>query len=76
MTTKARSFRSFAMIAMLALGAPLTAAGCAVDSDEEGIDDGASSDDITQTTNSKVKRQSIGNCWLYAVHGWVESSIK
>lgn len=76
MTTKARSFRSFAMIAMLALGAPLTAAGCAVDSDEEGIDDGASSDDITQTTNSKVKRQSIGNCWLYAVHGWVESINK
>lgn len=28
---------------------------------------------ITEVDQSKVKRQTIGNCWLYATMGWVES---
>ena len=28
---------------------------------------------VTDVTHSQVKRQSIGNCWLYAVASWVES---
>lgn len=29
--------------------------------------------DVTDVSHSKVKRQSIGNCWLYAAGSWVES---
>jgi hypothetical protein len=40
-------------------------------------EEGASNDDITSTANiSKVKRQSIGNCWIYAVTSWTESLEK
>jgi len=39
-------------------------------------DDGVAVDDITQVDHSKVKRQSIGNCWLYATVGWVEALNK
>lgn len=28
---------------------------------------------VSDVTHSAVKRQSIGNCWLYAVASWVES---
>jgi hypothetical protein len=63
---------------MLAL-ASTSALGCAVDdgaassSDEET---GSSTDDITQVDHTKVKRQSIGNCWLYAVSSWAEALHK
>ncbi len=30
-------------------------------------------DAIANVTQSAVKRQSIGNCWIYATLGWVES---
>lgn len=40
--------------------------GCASDPDSQ-------SDDITDVKNSKVKNQSIGNCWVYATVGWAES---
>ena len=36
-------------------------------------DPGTSEDPITQVNQTKVKRQSIGNCWLYATVGWVEA---
>jgi hypothetical protein len=48
----------------LALG-PL-AAGCSEDT-------GQQSDDVTDIANTDVKNQSIGNCWIYASVGWVES---
>jgi hypothetical protein len=62
------------MLSMLTLAAG--AQGCATEADIETSEDGASSDDITRLENTQVKRQSIGNCWGYAVHSWVESINK
>jgi hypothetical protein len=53
----------FAALAALSL-APV-AAGC--------DDIGTSEDNVTDVKNSKVKNQSIGNCWAYASVGWAES---
>jgi hypothetical protein len=58
----------------LASGCSTEAAEGDTASEDEG---GASTDDIvngdTDEAQSKVKRQSIGNCWLYATAGWAES---
>ena len=51
--------------AVLALSLPL--AGCATDDVGEGTED------LTDVANTSVKRQSIGNCWIYATVGWAES---
>jgi hypothetical protein len=52
-------------------------AACAGEpSEETADDDGASTSDITNIEQSDVKRQSIGNCWLYAVHSWAEGLNK
>ena len=37
---------------------------------------GASTDPIVDIDSSHVKRQSIGNCWIYATASWAESLIK
>lgn len=36
-------------------------------------DTGSQSDDVTDIAHTDVKNQSIGNCWIYASVGWVES---
>lgn len=67
---------SLASMLALASGAAL---GCSVDAkDDTATDDGSgsSTDDITQVDQSKVKRQSIGNCWLYATTSWLEALNK
>ena len=53
-------------------------AGCAAPSGDAGEDEdtGASTDAITDVNHSKVKRQSIGNCWLYATASWAEALNK
>lgn len=43
--------------------------GCSADSGTRASD----SDDITSVPESRVKEQLIGNCWIYATLGWVES---
>ncbi len=58
-------FRRFAALAGLALA--FAAPGCV------GDDTGSSTDDVTDIANTDVKKQSIGNCWIYASVGWVES---
>ncbi len=52
--------------------------GCAANTPpgEDEVDDGPATDDITQVNHSKVKRQSIGNCWLYATSSWLEALNK
>jgi hypothetical protein len=52
---------------------PSALVGCAP-SDEEAVpyEDGAV-EEIANVLQSAVKRQSIGNCWIYATLGWVES---
>jgi len=39
------------------------------------VDDGAEgqANDVTSVPETDVKDQSIGNCWIYATLGWVES---
>jgi hypothetical protein len=39
-------------------------------------DENASSTKVTSVVHSPVKRQSIGNCWLYAQATWLESMLK
>jgi hypothetical protein len=67
---------SLASIIALACGG---AVGCSADQSDDvetGDEIGSSTDDITQVNHSKVKRQSIGNCWLYAVTSWLEALNK
>jgi hypothetical protein len=66
------SFR-LAVVARLFLLASIPA-GCALHSAPETS--GASTDSITEVTQSSVKRQSIGNCWIYATASWSESMNK
>jgi hypothetical protein len=70
--------RWLSLASMLAL-ATLGAAGCSADTSQDNIvsgDDESSKDDITQVSHTKVKRQSIGNCWLYATTSWLEALNK
>ena len=71
--------RWLTIASMLAL-ASVTTVGCAADeaADAASSDDGtgSSTDDITQVDHTKVKRQSIGNCWLYATTSWLEALNK
>lgn len=73
-----KNTRWLSLASMLALAASASA-GCAADQ-EDGIvsDDGvaSSTDDITQVDQTEVKRQSIGNCWLYATTSWLEALNK
>ena len=69
--------RSSILTALLALGA---AAGCGGAGTHNGGDEedpiGASTDPITTVDQTGVKRQSIGNCWIYATASWAESLAK
>ncbi len=71
--TSSRSFRAAALFTLSALA--VTTAGCsAAEGDlDSDLDVGASTDAITDVDHSAVKRQSIGNCWIYAEASWVES---
>jgi hypothetical protein len=80
MLTRKIGSNVFSRIALLGLlvAAPLVN-GCASDSTDPTVEvdeEGYSSDDIVQLPNTKVKRQSIGNCWLYATASWVEALHK
>jgi hypothetical protein len=50
-------------------------AGCAETPTDSDLT-GASTDPIVDINSSAVKRQSIGNCWIYATASWAESLIK
>lgn len=65
MSTLVRRFRFLAAASTLALASQVV--GCAAD------EPASQSDDVTDIANSKVKNQSIGNCWIYASVGWAES---
>jgi len=38
--------------------------------------DDTTADEITNVLQTAVRRQSIGNCWIYATLGWIESMHK
>jgi hypothetical protein len=61
--------RWFAFASILALSTPMP--GCAGIAPEEDV--GIDEQDTTDVPNSAVKRQAIGNCWLYATASWAES---
>lgn len=70
--------RCLSLVTLLSLAAA-TSAGCALARvGDEPTDDGAASstDDITEVDHSSVKRQSIGNCWIYATSSWLEALDK
>jgi hypothetical protein len=58
----------FWVVAALVAAGPI---GCG-----DAKDARTSSDDVTSVENTPVKRQAIGNCWLYATAGWAESLHK
>jgi hypothetical protein len=62
------SCRRLAVAAMTALAA--AGAGCSADA--EAVDE-ASRSDITSVAHTDVKRQSIGNCWVYVTTSWLEA---
>jgi hypothetical protein len=59
---------------VLASFAPLALA-CSQAPDADDLA-GATTDPIVDIDSSHVKRQSIGNCWIYATASWAESLIK
>ncbi len=61
---KTNKLRWLCAAAAIALASHVT--GCSDDADQ-------AVQDVTDIDNSSVKRQSIGNCWIYASVGWVES---
>ncbi len=80
MTDLARPARLalLAMFAAAAMGAPILTTGCSATLAPEGEEPEAdvATDNITSVVHSSVKNQSIGNCWIYAHVGWVESLNK
>lgn len=72
--SKTRFFSLSVLLAATSLG------GCAIDAGRDEVEEigeeGASTDAITNVDHSKVKRQSIGNCWLYATTSWLEALNK
>lgn len=59
------------LLAVVAAG--MFASACSDDVRTEEPLTAASTDAITVIAQSDVKRQSIGNCWLYATASWAES---
>lgn len=57
----------------LSIACALTLVACAA----QEVDDAASTEDaVTEVHNTPVRKQTIGNCWLYAVSGWIEALHK
>ena len=73
---KKRCWSLASVVAMAAFGA----VGCADDRalEDNAVDgeDESSKDAITQVDHTSVKRQSIGNCWIYATASWLEALNK
>jgi hypothetical protein len=59
------ALRTARLATLAALALAPVAAGC--------DDIGSNEDNVTDVKQSKVKNQSIGNCWVYASVGWAES---
>jgi hypothetical protein len=72
-----RRARWISLLAAMAM-TPSALTGCAPADDDmtAGDDDVALVGEIANVQQSAVKRQSIGNCWLYATVGWAESMHK
>lgn len=72
---KTTLFKTLSLSTLFALGAACGPGEVLVTE----ADDGASFENeapVTWVDQSKVERQSIGNCWIYATTGWAESVNK
>jgi hypothetical protein len=64
--------RALALAACLALAA--AAQGCAPESESDATQYPASRGDaVADVSRTPVKRQTVGNCWLYGTNAWIES---
>lgn len=70
MLNKSRPFK----IALLA-GAATIAVSCGQSNGPAASDEGTSNTLVTDVAHTDVKRQSIGNCWIYAQATWLESLL-
>src|SRR5262245_1995913 len=69
--------RTSLRLVLLAAIAAAGAFGCSDPShDAASGEEGANTENFTDVNQSDVKRQSIGNCWLYATASWSESLNK
>src|SRR6478736_90923 len=69
MRTPVESKLRLSLLLSLALAATI-ACGGAAPIDDADLD--SSSDDVSDVPQTVVKRQSIGNCWVYATCSWLE----
>ncbi len=74
--TKTSRWLTLALLALAGTAVPACAGGDEPDAVTSGDETGASVDDITSVDHTDVKRQSIGNCWLYATATWLEALNK
>jgi len=58
-------WRSFATAALA-----VTTLACA---SEPGVDAASTDDELTDIANTSIKRQVVGNCWLYTATAWTEA---
>lgn len=65
-----------ALFASLLATGTILAVGCGLGGDDAEGDDKASVEPIVDLGHTWVRRQTIGNCWLYAVASWAESLNK
>ncbi|MBL8717843.1 MAG: hypothetical protein JNL79_17815 [Myxococcales bacterium] len=70
--------RKLSLVSLLTFGSVF--AGCAMEPTDDVVADdgeGATTDDVTAgNAQTQVKRQSIGNCWIYATASWIEAQHK
>ncbi len=65
----ARALRLVRLVGLAALASMGLACGGAT----PGAASDSTQDEVTSTPETAVKEQSVGNCWIYATLGWVES---
>lgn len=69
-----RRTRFITLASLLAFAAQSLTACAPVDEPVEYRENDESTfDEVTDISHTVVKRQSIGNCWIYATAGWIES---
>lgn len=71
MLLRARA-RALAFLAGLALAAAAQACAAEAESDPSQEPD-SRGDAVADVTRTPVKRQTVGNCWLYGTNAWIES---
>lgn len=72
----ARPVRHLLLGSLLALASGVAGCSAGANSADDVNPEEATTDAITEVDHSAVKRQSIGNCWIYATASWSEAMNK